>query len=81
MHVVINHVMPIAKVGAVFPKAGVQAVVITSKGRAAFDLSDGGEFCRIHQSQSIDGYAFVYIDGEWIRVDLNTVDFVSRKKW
>ena len=83
-HVVINHVMPIAKVGAVFPKAGVQAVVITSKGRAAFDLSDGGEFCRIHQShqsQRIDGDAFVYIDGEWIRVDLNTVDFVSRKKW
>lgn len=83
-HVVINHVMPITKTGSVFPKAGVQCFVITPKGRTAFDLSEGGEFCRIHQShqsQSIDGDAFMYIDGEWIRVDLNTVDFVSRKKW
>lgn len=83
-HIAINHTMPIAKIGAVFPKAGVQAVVITSKGRAVFDLSEGGEFCRIHQShlsKSIDGDAFMYVDEKWIRVDLNTVDFVSRKKW
>lgn len=80
-HIKINHVMEIKRVGAVFPKSGVDCIIIKN-GRHVYDLSEAGEICRVHVSMlddRKDGDAFMYIDGEWIRVDLNTVDFVSRK--
>ena len=83
-HIEINHVKPIKSVGAVFPKVGTQAIVITKNGREPFDLSDGGEFCRVHESISGDDEhcdAFMYVDGAWLRILLNTVEYVSKKKF
>ena len=83
-HIEVNHVKPIKSVGAVFPKAGTQAVIITKNGREFFDLSDGGEFCRLHESISGNDEhcdAFMYVEGEWFKVLLNTVDYVSKKKF
>ena len=76
--------MPIKSTGCVFPKEGMQATIITKNGRASFDLSDGGEFCRVHESISgDDGHcdAFMYVEGEWVRILLDTVDYVSKKKF
>lgn len=88
VHVIINkryieisHTQPVKKVGAVFPIDGVQAIAITAMGRIAYELSQAGEFCRVHFSwidNKADGDAFIYDDGDWIRIDLSTVEFVAR---
>lgn len=81
-YVEINHVQPVKKVGAAFPKEGASPIAITAKGRIPYDLSQAGEFCRVHTSWldgKSDGDAFIYEDGEWVKIDLNTVDFVQRQ--
>ena len=81
-YVEINHTQPVKKVGAVFPKDGVTPIAITAEGRVSYELSQAGEFCRIHTSwidNKSDGDAFIYEDGNWIRIDLATVEFVARK--
>ena len=83
-HIEINHVRPVKSTGAVFPKVGTQAIIITKNGRESFDISDGGEFCRVHESISgSDAHcdAFMYVEGEWLKVLLDTVDYISKKKF
>ena len=80
-YVEINHVQPVKKVGAAFPIDGVTPIAITAQGRVPYELSQAGEFCRIHTSWidgKSDGDAFIYEDGEWIKIDPATVEFVAR---
>jgi hypothetical protein len=69
--VTVFHTHPIARLGNVFPKAGTAPRI-----QNGFELSEAGEFCRVHTN----GDAFLFNDTEWLRVDLDTVDFVSRSK-
>ena len=81
-YVEIDHVQPVKKVGAAFPKEGVTTIAITAAGRIPYDLSQAGEFCRVHTSwldNRSDGDTFIYDDGNWIKIDVNTVLFVPRQ--
>ena len=71
------HVFPIARLGNVFPKSGVLPMAITKNGPAVYPISEAGEFCRIHEN----GDAFLFDGAEWVRIVLDSFDFVSRKHW
>ena len=86
-HVIINnkyvyivHVAQIKQAGRAFPKEGILPMIITKNGKEQFNLSQDGAFCRVHYGifdTRAAGDAFIYVDGEWIRLMLETIDFVS----
>jgi len=75
--ITVFHVSPIARIGNVFPKAGVLPMAVTKAGTVVYPISEAGEFCRIHEN----GDAFLFDGESWVRIILETFDFVSRKRW